>query len=145
MTVSVPVMPLSNSFVLPSNAYDGDAGLDLHSCQKLTLKPFERAAVSCGLALAIPEGYAGLVVPRSGLAVRHGISVVNAPGLIDSGYRGEIKVILVNLDPHDSFDIHIGDRIAQLVIVQVPSVTLPIVERLPESSRGNGGFGSSGV
>ena len=133
MTVSVPVMSLSNSFVLPSNAYDGDAGLDLHSCQKLTLKPFERAAVSCGLALAIPEGYAGLIVPRSGLAVRHG------------GYRGEIKVILVNLDPHDSFDIHIGDRIAQLVIVQVPSVSLPIVERLPESSRGNGGFGSSGV
>lgn len=145
MTVSVPVMPLSNSFILPSNAYDGDAGLDSHSCQKLTLKPFERAAVSCGLALAIPEGYAGLVFPRSGLAVRHGISVVNAPGLIDSGYRGEIKVILVNLDPHDSFDIHIGDRIAQLVIVQVPSVSLPIVERLPESSRGNGGFGSSGV
>ena len=136
---------LDETLEAPAYARPGDAGLDLRAAEGGTLLPFERALVPCGIALAIPEGYAGLIIPRSGLAARQGISIVNAPGLIDSGYRGEIKVILVNLDPHDSFDIHIGDRIAQLVIVQVPSVSLPIVERLPESSRGNGGFGSSGV
>jgi dUTP pyrophosphatase len=126
-------------------AHPGDAGLDLRSAVKGELKPYERALVPCGVAIALPEGYAGLVIPRSGLAAKQGISIVNAPGLIDSGYRGELKVALINLDPENTFTYEVGDRIAQLVVIQVPPVELVKVEELPESARGEKGFGSSGV
>lgn len=129
----------------PRYARPGDAGLDVRAAVDGCLQPFERMTVPCGFALAIPEGYAGLVIPRSGLAARHGVSLVNAPGLIDSGYRGEIKVVLVNLDPHEPFTFHRGDRIAQLMIVATPFVTLHNTDTLPESDRGERGFGSSGV
>ena len=109
------------------------------------LQPFERKLVPCGLAMAIPQGYAGFVLPRSGLAIKHGISLVNAPGLIDSNYRGEIKAVLVNLDPQTPFEIKRGDRIAQLVVMKVPDIAFESADELPESSRGAGGFGSSGV
>lgn len=145
MTLSVPLQSLDSNIAAPSYAYAGDAGLDLRSTQACTLEPFQRATISCGCALAIPVGYAGLVVPRSGLASKHGISVVNAPGLIDSGYRGEIKVVLINLDPREPFQVNVGDRIAQLVVVAIPSVSLQEVSVLPESQRGVGGFGSSGI
>ncbi len=143
--ISVPVQMLDKALDIPAYAYIGDAGLDLRSSEDATLKPFERKLIGTGLALAIPEGYAGLVIPRSGLAIKHGISLVNAPGLIDSGYRGEIKVVLVNLDPTEEFNIMRGDRIAQLMIVGIPAVSLKEVEALPASERGAGGFGSSGV
>lgn len=143
--VEVLVKQLDNNIELPKYAYPGDAGCDLRAAESLTLQPFERAMVSCGLAIAVPDGYCGLVIPRSGLAAKHGISIVNAPGLIDSGYRGELKVILVNLDAHNAFEIERGDRIAQLVISQVPTVVLNTVDELPSSERGEGGFGSSGV
>ena len=143
--ITVPIKSLDESCDLPEYAYEGDAGLDLRSTESLTLAPFERYAVPCGIALAIPQGYAGFVLPRSGLAAKHGISIVNAPGLIDSNYRGEIKVILVNLDPHTSFHVEKGDRIAQLVIMEVPSVSLQPADTLTDTDRGDGGFGSSGV
>lgn len=130
---------------LPAYAHPGDAGLDVRAAIDGELAPFERMMVPCGFSLAIPEGYAGLVIPRSGLAARHGISVVNAPGLIDSGYRGEIQVVLVNMDPRETFAFKAGDRIAQLVIVAVPPVSLVPVESLSHTERGQGGFGSSGV
>ena len=130
---------------MPAYAYVGDAGLDLRSAEDAVLKPFERKLVSCGIAIAIPEGHAGFVLPRSGLAAKHGISIVNAPGLIDSNYRGEIKAILVNLDAHEEFEISHGDRIAQLVIMPYPAVELKEVEELDQTVRGAGGFGSSGV
>ena len=141
----MPIKKLDSSIELPKYAYEGDAGLDLAASESLVLQPFERKLVATGLAIAIPEGYAGLVIPRSGLAIKHGISIVNAPGLIDSGYRGELKVILVNLDPETPFEIKAGDRIAQLMLVKIPSVKLQQVENLPISERGEGGFGSSGV
>ncbi|MDO4290684.1 MAG: dUTP diphosphatase [Eggerthellaceae bacterium] len=144
-TLSLPIQMFYFETKPPAYAHVGDAGLDLRSTERHTLRPFERAVVSCGFAAAIPEGYAGLVVPRSGLAARHGISVVNGPGLIDSGYRGEIKAVLVNLDAHEVFEIEPGDRIAQLVVVAVPSVNLKIVDELPPAERGAAGFGSSGV
>lgn len=144
-TLLLPIQMFDSSYESPSYAYEGDAGLDLRSTERHTLRPFERAIVSCGFAAAIPEGYAGLVVPRSGLAARNGISVVNGPGLIDSGYRGEIKVVLVNLDAHEVFEIEPGDRIAQLMVVAVPSVRLKAVDELPPAERGATGFGSSGV
>ena len=109
------------------------------------LKPHERAMVATGLAIALPEGYAGFVLPRSGLAAKHGISIVNAPGLIDSNYRGELKVILLNNDPNDSFAIEIGDRIAQLIVMPIPTINFEQVEELTESQRGKSGFGSSGI
>ena len=143
--VSVPVKRLDETLAAPAYAYSGDAGLDLHAAEDAVLAPFERKAVSCGIALAIPEGHAGLVMPRSGLAVKHGISIVNSPGLIDSNYRGEIKAVLVNLDPNAEFRITKGDRIAQLVIVAVPEVALVETEDLGDTERGQGGFGSSGV
>ena len=130
---------------LPSYAHEGDAGLDLRAAEALTLGPLERAVVSCGFAMAIPQGYAGLVIPRSGLAAQRGITVVNAPGLIDSGYRGEVKVVLMNLDLKEPFEIHVGDRIAQLMIVAAPAVMPVAVESLDDTQRGSGGFGSSGV
>lgn len=144
MSITVPIMAVNAENELPSYAHPGDAGLDLRAAESCILKPFERAAVPCGVAVAIPQGYAGLVIPRSGLAIKHGISVVNGPGLIDSGYRGEIKAILVNLDPHDDFAIEKGDRIAQLVIIKIPDVELLACAELDDTERGADGFGSSG-
>lgn len=144
-TIEVPLKPLDPDLPMPECAYTGDAGVDLRSAEDLVLQPFERALVPCGFSLAIPEGYAGFVLPRSGLAAKHGISIVNAPGLIDSGYRGELKVILVNLDPKEPFSVKRGDRIAQLVIMSVPAAQFHQVAELPDSERGEGGFGSSGV
>ena len=143
--VAVSIKRLDAALELPSYAYPGDAGLDLRAAEDAVLAPFERKAIPCGIALAIPRGYAGFVLPRSGLAAKHGISIVNAPGLIDSDYRGEIKVILVNTDPDEPFRIQCGDRIAQLVIMAVPVVDLNETDVLPETERGTGGFGSSGV
>jgi dUTP diphosphatase len=128
---------------VPERAYDGDAGLDLSACESVRLGPGERAVVGTGLAVSIPAGYAGFVQPRSGLAARHGIAVVNSPGLIDSGYRGEIKVVLLNTDRERTFAAEPGERIAQLVVVPVPALTLREVDELPESERGVRGFGSS--
>lgn len=136
---------LDSSLQAPAYAHPGDAGLDLRAAAAGVLQPFERALVPCGIALAIPDGYAGLVIPRSGLAAKHGVSIVNAPGLIDSGYRGEVKVSLVNLDSHETFRYEKGDRIAQLMIIAAPPITLHNISMLPESARGSEGFGSSGI
>ena len=144
-TISVPIKRLDKTLDMPAYAYVGDAGLDLRAAEDAVLKPFERKMVSCGIAIAIPQGYAGFVMPRSGLAAKHGISIVNAPGLIDSNYRGEIKAILINLDAQNDFEIAHGDRIAQLVIMAVPPVVLEEAEELDDTVRGAGGFGSSGV
>lgn len=144
-TVSIPIKRLDESLDMPAYAYAGDAGLDLRAAEDTVLAPFERKLVSCGIAMAIPRGYAGFVLPRSGLAAKHGISIVNAPGLIDSNYRGEIKAILVNLDPKEPFVISHGDRIAQIVILETPAVMLEEADELDETDRGSGGFGSSGV
>ncbi len=143
--IAVPLELLDPELPMPAYAYAGDAGLDLRSTSDLTLQPFERALVPCGIAVAIPSGCAGFVLPRSGLAAKHGVSLVNAPGLIDSGYRGEIRAVLVNLDPRASFEIKRGDRIAQLVIMRVPEVVLEPCDALPDTCRVAGGFGSSGV
>ncbi len=129
--------------IVPARAYAGDAGLDLSACERVELDPGERALVPTGLAVAIPEGHAGFVQPRSGLAARHGISIVNTPGLVDSGYRGELLVNLVNTDPREAFVVEPGMRIAQLVVVPVPELELVEVDDLPGSERGERGFGSS--
>jgi dUTP pyrophosphatase len=129
--------------VVPRRAYSGDAGMDLSSCERIELAPGERALVPTGLAIAIPEGYAGFVQPRSGLAAKHGISIVNTPGLVDSGYRGELLVNLVNTDQAEPFVVEPGMRIAQLVILPIPELELVEVDELPESERGVRGFGSS--
>jgi dUTP pyrophosphatase len=131
--------------VIPSRAYAGDAGLDLAACERVELRPGERALVGTGLAVAIPAGYAGFVQPRSGLAARHGISIVNTPGLVDAGYRGELKVALLNTDVRDSFVVEPGMRIAQLVVLPIPAVQPVEVDELPASDRGADGFGSSGA
>jgi dUTP pyrophosphatase len=131
--------------VVPGRAYAGDAGLDLVSCERVELAPGERAVVGTGVAVAIPDGYAGFVQPRSGLAARHGISIVNTPGLVDSGYRGELRVILLNTDVREPFVVEPGMRIAQLVVLPVVSVEPVEVEELPETERGVRGFGSSAV
>lgn len=138
------VRRLDPSAVLPTRAYAHDAGLDLYALEPVTLSPGDRASVRTGVAVEIPPGQAGLVLPRSGLAARHGISLVNAPGLIDAGYRGELRVLLLNTDRHEPCGIGAGDRIAQLVLISV--VTPPVLEvrELSESDRGAGGFGSSG-
>jgi dUTP pyrophosphatase len=128
----------------PAQAHEGDAGYDLHAAEAITIAPGERASVGTGIAVAIPTGQAGLVVPRSGLAARHGISVVNAPGLIDSGYRGELRVLLLNTDHAETFAVDPGDRIAQLVLVAVETPELEEVDALDETLRGAGGFGSTG-
>jgi len=141
--IEVPIARLRDDAVLPRQAYAGDAGLDLASCERVTLEAGERAVVGTGLAVAIPEGYAGFVQPRSGLASRHGISVVNSPGLVDSGYRGELRVVLLNTDAREPFTVEPGMRIAQLVVLPLPAVTLVEVEELAESERGVRGFGSS--
>ena len=129
---------------MPTRAYAGDAGLDLAACERVTLEPGERATVGTGLAVAIPEGYAGFVQPRSGLAARNGITIVNSPGLVDSGYRGEVLVVLLNTDRHESFTVEPGMRIAQLVVLAVPSLPVRETDSLPESERGARGHGSSG-
>ena len=143
--VHVSIKILSRDAQIPHMAYNGDAGVDLRSVERIVLEPQERAMVATGLAIALPEGYAGFVLPRSGLAAKHGISNVNAPGLIDSNYRGELKVILLNTDPDKSFTIEIGDRIAQLIVMPVPTINFEQVEELTESQRGESGFGSSGI
>lgn len=142
--MEILVQRLDREVPLPARAHPGDAGLDLHAAEDVSLKPGERASVATGLAVAIPEGYAGFVVPRSGLAAKHGVGVVNAPGLIDCGYRGEIRVLLVNLDPSEAVELRRGERIAQLVIQRVEEATLREVTELPPSARGEGGFGSTG-
>lgn len=129
---------------LPTRAYEGDAGLDLYALDAVTLAPGERASVSTGIAVEIPQGQAGLVLPRSGLAARHGIALVNAPGLIDAGYRGEVQVLLLNTDRGEPFTISSGERIAQLVLVRIETPDVAEVQELALSERGMGGFGSSG-
>jgi dUTP pyrophosphatase len=142
--LNLRVRRLDPRAVLPTRAYTGDAGFDLHALEPIVLGPGERASIPTGIAVEIPEGHAGLVLPRSGLAARHGIALVNAPGLIDSGYRGEIRVLLLNTDRFHAHDFAPGDRIAQLLVIrhEVPSVIE--VDELQESERGTGGFGSSG-
>lgn len=135
---------LSEAAKPPARAHDGDAGYDLFAAEAAVLAPGERAAVGTGVAVAIPEGHAGLVLPRSGLASRHGIALVNAPGLIDAGYRGELRVLLLNTDLRESFEIERGDRIAQLVIARVEAPEVVEVASLDETARGAGGFGSTG-
>ena len=141
--IELALRRLREDVVLPERAYAGDAGLDLTACEEHELAPGERAVVGTGLAVAIPAGYAGFVQPRSGLAAKHGISVVNAPGLIDSGYRGEIRVVLLNTDLRESFSVEPGMRIAQLVVLPVPELEVVEMQELPESERGARGFGSS--
>ena len=141
--IELPVRRLREDAVVPERAYAGDAGLDLAACDRFELGPGERAIVGTGLAVAIPDGHAGFVQPRSGLAARHGLSVVNAPGLIDSGYRGEIRVVLLNTDLREGFVVEPGMRIAQLVVLPVPELELVETDELPESERGIRGFGSS--
>jgi len=141
----LPIQRLRADSVLPERAYPGDAGLDLVSCDRTEIEPGGRAVVGTGLAVAIPEGHAGLVVPRSGLAARHGIGIANAPGLVDAGYRGEVKVVLVNTDRNESFTVEPGMRIAQLVVVPVVLAEPVDVESLPDTQRGTAGFGSSGT
>ena len=134
---------LRDDAVVPARAYEGDAGLDLAACDAVELGPGERAVVGTGLAVAIPDGYGGFVQPRSGLAARHGITIVNAPGLIDSGYRGEVQVVLLNTDPREPFLVEPGMRIAQLVVLPLPALDVVDADDLPESERGARGFGSS--
>jgi dUTP pyrophosphatase len=142
--IEVAVTRLRDDAVLPSRAYTGDAGLDLAACERHEIAPGERALVGTGVAVAIPDGHAGLVTPRSGLAARSGITIVNTPGLVDSGFRGELRVILHNTDRSEPFVVEPGMRIAQLVVVAVAHAQLREVDELPASDRGAGGFGSSG-
>ena len=142
--VQIPVRRLDPELPLPSYAHPGDAGADLHAASEVTLQPGERALVPTGIAMALPEGYVGLVHPRSGLAARHGISIVNAPGTIDSGYRGEVQVCLVNTDRVAPFTVRRGDRIAQLVVQRCETATFVESADLTESARGDGGYGSTG-
>jgi dUTP diphosphatase len=129
----------------PERANEHDAGWDLRAAEAATIPPGERASVGTGIAVEIPDGHAGLVLPRSGLAARHGIALVNAPGLIDAGYRGEVRILLLNTDRQEPFEIAVGDRIAQLVVIDLPDVEFAEAESLSETARGTGGFGSSGV
>lgn len=141
--IELPVQRLRDDAVVPGRAYAGDAGLDLAACERVELAPGQRALVGTGLAVAIPDGYAGFVQPRSGLAAKHGITIVNTPGLVDSGYRGELKVVLLNTDATEPFVVEPGMRIAQLVVLPVPGIAPVEVVELPESERGERGFGSS--
>ena len=143
--INIPVKRLDDSVELPTYAYEGDAGLDLRASESVVLRPFERRLIGTGIAVAIPDGYAGFVQPRSGMALRQGLSMANTPGLVDSHYRGELKVCAINLDPNTEIHISRGDRLAQLVIQRVPTVDLVEVKELDETDRGIGGFGSSGV
>jgi dUTP pyrophosphatase len=142
--MELPVKKLDPRARLPHRAHPGDAGLDLYAIESVKLAPGERAAIRTGIAIALPAGFGALVVPRSGLAAKHGIGVVNGPGLIDEGYRGELLVLLINHDPEEPFEIVEGDRIAQLVLLPVPELTTTEVEELPATGRGEGGFGSTG-
>ena len=143
--LEVPVRRLDPDLPLPSYAHAGDAGADLFAREDVRIRAGGgRALVPTGVAIALPEGWAGFVQPRSGLALRHGVTVLNSPGLIDAGYRDELKVILVNTDPAEDYEVHRGDRIAQLVIRPVAEATFPVVDELPPSARDVGGFGSSG-
>jgi dUTP pyrophosphatase len=142
--VDLPIVKLKDEATLPTRAHDGDAGLDLYACEAAHIGPGERWSIGTGIAVEVPDGHAGLVLPRSGLAREHGISLVNAPGLIDAGYRGEVSVLLLNTDPAETFRVAPGDRIAQLVIAPI-AVAEPVESAaLAESARGEGGFGSSG-
>jgi len=143
--LEILVTKLDNDAVFPTYAKPGDAGADLYSISDLVLSPGERALVKTGIAIALPNGYVGLVHPRSGLGLKNGISVVNTPGTIDAGYRGEIGVVLINHDLHESFQVKKGDRIAQLVIQKVENAQFKMVNQLPESERAAGGYGSTGV
>ncbi len=142
--LNVAIKRLDPTVELPSYAYEGDAGLDLRASESVDIAPYERKLISTGLAIALPECYAGFVQPRSGMALKRGLSIANTPGLIDAHYRGELKVIAINLDAHETIHIERGERIAQLVIQQVPVVHLIEVDELDETDRGSGGFGSSG-
>jgi dUTP pyrophosphatase len=142
--VDIALRRLDPGLPPPSYAHPGDAGADLFTTVDLTLAPGERAMVPTGIAIALPEGYVALVHPRSGLAARHGVSIVNSPGTVDAGYRGEIKVLLVNLDPAASVTLSRGDRIAQLVVQRFETASFVEVDALPESERGAGGYGSTG-
>jgi dUTP pyrophosphatase len=141
--IELPVRRLRDDATLPAPAYTGDAGLDLSACERHEVPPGERAVIPTGLAVEIPEGYGGFVLPRSGLAARHGITILNAPGLIDSGYRGEVKVVFHNTDVAETFVVEPGMRIAQLVVLAVPAVALVEQDELAGSERGDRGFGSS--
>jgi dUTP pyrophosphatase len=143
--IELPVTRLHPDAVLPDSAHADDAGLDLAAIETVTLPPGGRALVGTGIAVAVPTGHAGLVVPRSGLAVRHGISIVNGPGLVDAGYRGEVKVVLLNTDTERPFTVEPGMRIAQLVVVPVPSIRVVETSELLASARGTAGFGSTGA
>lgn len=142
--LEVALVRLDAELPPPSYAHPGDAGADLRTTVDVTLKPGERALVPTGIAMALPEGYVGLVHPRSGLAAKHGLSIVNAPGTVDAGYRGEVKVALVNLDPVEPIELRRGDRVAQLVIQRVEQARFVEVSELPDSVRGEGGYGSTG-
>lgn len=142
--VTIKIKVLDKSIPVPQYAHIGDAGLDLYSASDCELKPFERKKIPTGIKISIPKGYAGFVQPRSGLAFKNGIGMVNAPGLIDSGYRGEVCAILINYDPNNTFHIKKGDKICQMIIKKIEAVQLKIVEHLDDSSRGEGGFGSTG-
>lgn len=143
--VDVRIKRLDSSVELPSYAYVGDAGLDLRANSSVDILPHHRVLIPTGLAIALPDGYAGFVQPRSGLALKKGLTIANTPGLIDAHYRGELKVIAVNLDPQEPIHIERGERIAQLVIQEVPTVNLIEVDELDKTDRGTGGFGSSGT
>jgi dUTP pyrophosphatase len=143
--LEILVTKLDNDAVIPTYAKPGDAGADLYAISELVLAPGERALVKTGIAIALPNGYVGLVHPRSGLGLKNGISVVNTPGTIDAGYRGEIGVVLINHDLHESFQVKKGDRIAQLVIQKVENAQFKMVDQLPESERSTGGYGSTGA
>lgn len=143
--MNVSIKLLSDNAVVPKYAHIGDAGLDLHAAESLVIQPFERMLIPTGIAIAIPEGYGGFVLPRSGCAYKQGLGLANSPGLIDSHYRGEIKVAAINLDPAVPIEISIGDRIAQLVISEVPKVDFRIVNALDETVRSDSGFGSTGA
>lgn len=143
--IDLPTLKVSDNAIVPGQGYYGDAGYDLNATEAVTLQPFERKLIPTGLAVAIPYGYAGFILPRSGLAIKQGLSLVNAPGLIDSNYRGELKVIAINLDPKNPIEIKEGDRIAQFVMMKVSDIRFNEVQSLDDTDRGAGGFGSSGV
>ena len=143
--IDVSIKRLDPSVELPQYAYEGDAGLDLRANESVDIAPYERVLIHTGIAIALPDGYAGFVQPRSGMALKRGLSIVNTPGLIDAHYRGELMVIAINLDAHEAIHIERGERIAQLVIQEVPTVQLVEVDELDETDRGAGGFGSSGA
>ena len=142
--IDVSIKRLDPSVELPQYAYEGDAGLDLRANESVDIAPYERVLIHTGIAIALPDGYAGFVQPRSGMALKRGLSIVNTPGLIDAHYRGELMVIAINLDAHEPIHIERGERIAQLVIQEVPTVRLVEVDELDRTDRGSGGFGSSG-